>query len=697
MKNKDTFSFFISEFFRNLIYGLYFYIAVVVFFFSYGVYVFLGAEKVYEVSSLIKIDPSSKIDSELNIQSFSQSNYSVLLDEEIELYLSNTNLIEMVKRHNLNVFIDTQKIVPPDSKPIQFSNVNVMLEESENFRSYFFVKTENGYEILDSDKALISKNKFDEFYAIDGLEFLVSRIDSDIGTVHEVTFAKIESVKNYLRNYYDLRKTVLSRNFLFGGSLFNVRAYDSDIDRATFLINELNEIYVESDIKSESTRASRSLDFVGSQLKLVNSKLIASQKLLNDFRVSSNNIDIEIETASKLQELTTIDKEIGQLELQIADLSTRYLNSTVLESLQVQIDVLKNKRNALQENLNDLPNEQQVFINLAREVELNQAILEKLTEKSMELSIEEASTIGKIRIVDSAHKKFQVSPTIASTVFLYSILGLVIVLSYIAVRARFFSVYNSPSQLATYFNYPLAGVIQKDENILENFNTEELNSFVTNININLKDESKCNKLIVTSSLAGAGKSTIAYLMAKNLSARGKRVLLIDCDYKRGKLHETISNSFSRTKVQDFIRDDERNFKDLKSEDNLYFLPRIAGGSKGSLSTFESKQFSNFINASESFFDYIVFDTPPVLLISDALVLASFTDLAIVVNRHESTRVLDSIKTVDELSKTGLDNIMVAYNAFSKSFGTYYGYDNYYGYKYYGTKNYEYNYADDNEK
>ena len=697
MKSYDQFTFFISEFFRNLIHGLYLYTALLILFFSYGVYNYINAEKIYEVGSLIKVDPSSRADSEISIQNLSQRNGSILLDEEIELYLSNSNLLEMVERYGLNIFIDTQEIVTPLSKPIKFNQFTVNLNDEEAFKSYFLLKTESGYDVLDSNKNKLFSNTFNKPYIDSSLELDVLEINSPVGTMHEVTFAKKENVKNFLRNYFDLRRTVLSRNFLFGGSLFNVRAFDSDIDRAIFLINGLNEIYLEADIKAESSRASQSLNFVDSQLQLVNLKLVSSQELLNEFKVNSNNIDIEIETVSRLQELSSIDKEIGQLELQIADLSTRYLNSTVLESLEVQIDVLNKKREELQANLNELPDDQQTFINLSREVELNQAILLKLTEKSMELSIEQASTIGKIRIVDPAHKKAQIAPTIMRTVVFNTLVGILLILSYVAIRARFFSVYNSPSQLSTYFDHQLAGVIQKDESILENFNTEELNSFVTNINLNLDENSSCKKIIITSSLAGAGKSTIAFLMSKNLAERGKKVLLIDSDYKRGKLHENIPNAISRKKVDEFIRNEQREFSEIKAEENLYFLPRVSGGAKGSLNTFESKYFSNFVNASSSVFDYIIFDTPPILLISDALVLSSFSDLAVVVNRHNSTRVLDSIKTVDELRKTGLSNIMLAYNAFTRTFGTYYGYDNYYGYKYYGTKSYEYNYESDDSK
>ena len=160
-------------------------------------------------------------------------------------------------------------------------------------------------------------------------------------------------------------------------------------------------------------------------------------------------------------------------------------------------------------------------------------------------------------------------------------------------------------------------------------------SLRTSIKFSLIDK-PIKTIVVTSSLAGEGKSTVVGNLAYSLSQDGARVLVIDCDLRKPSIHENflLSNEKGLTDVL-FGKSDLKGVT-KKIKDSLFFItagtilpnpPEILG----------SKEMENLIKELKINFDYIIIDTPPILPVSDTLLLASKVDATLIVVKARKTK------------------------------------------------------------
>ena len=171
--------------------------------------------------------------------------------------------------------------------------------------------------------------------------------------------------------------------------------------------------------------------------------------------------------------------------------------------------------------------------------------------------------------------------------------------------------------------------------IPRSLSVEAYRSLRTSIKFSLIDK-PIKTIVVTSSLAGEGKSTVVGNLAYSLSQDGARVLVIDCDLRKPSIHENflLANEKGLTDVL-FGKSD---LKDVtkKIEDSLFLItagtilpnpPEILG----------SKEMENLIKELKINFDYIIIDTPPILPVSDTLLLASKADATLIVVKARKTK------------------------------------------------------------
>ncbi len=171
--------------------------------------------------------------------------------------------------------------------------------------------------------------------------------------------------------------------------------------------------------------------------------------------------------------------------------------------------------------------------------------------------------------------------------------------------------------------------------IPRSLSAEAYRSLRTSIKFSLIDK-PIKTIVVTSSLAGEGKSTVVVNLAYSLSQDGARVLVIDCDLRKPSIHENflLSNEKGLTDVL-FGKSDLKGVP-KKIEDSLFLItagtilpnpPEILG----------SKEMENLIKELKINFDYIIIDTPPILPVSDTLLLVSKADATLIVVKARKTK------------------------------------------------------------
>ena len=181
----------------------------------------------------------------------------------------------------------------------------------------------------------------------------------------------------------------------------------------------------------------------------------------------------------------------------------------------------------------------------------------------------------------------------------------------------------------------------------------------TNIQfMNVSSEKKV--MIVTSTVPGEGKSYVSANLAAAFAQLDKKVLLIDTDMRKGRQHVMfnlkakpgISNFLSGVVDQDFIGDKEdiRNYIQETDIENLYLIP--AGNVPPNPSELlVSPKMQGMVEILKSSFDIIIFDTPPCLVVADALIVTRLVDFSIIVTSQNLTKI-DNLKR----AKLAIENV-----------------------------------------
>lgn len=156
-------------------------------------------------------------------------------------------------------------------------------------------------------------------------------------------------------------------------------------------------------------------------------------------------------------------------------------------------------------------------------------------------------------------------------------------------------------------------------------------------------------IVITSSVPGEGKSTIAGNLALCLSESGNKVLIIDCDLRRPSLHKKFRLSNLKGITDCLI--DKDNLKESIQE----FTSDLSVISSGTIppnpaEILGSKTFEGFLKNIGSIYDYIILDTPPLLAVTDASILAGKADATIIVVKYGKTREKDINLAYKELKK-----------------------------------------------
>lgn len=206
---------------------------------------------------------------------------------------------------------------------------------------------------------------------------------------------------------------------------------------------------------------------------------------------------------------------------------------------------------------------------------------------------------------------------------------------------------------------------------------EAIKTLQTNIQFVGKD---IKTIIISSCFPNEGKSDIAFSLAKEMAASGKRVLLLDADIRK-------SVYTSRFRVEEKIwglsqfLSGQVNVSDLIYTSNYENLDIIFAGPPAPNPTalLGNEFFVTFLQKLYSYYDYIFIDTPPIANIIDAAVVAEHCDGAILVIENEAVSYRIAQKAVSQLQKSGCRILGAVLNKVDTKTDKYYS--RYYGKKY----------------
>jgi len=272
---------------------------------------------------------------------------------------------------------------------------------------------------------------------------------------------------------------------------------------------------------------------------------------------------------------------------------------------------------------------------------------------------------------------------------LLTMLGFVVACIIAIVRGFNFLPVSNPAEIFdNNIHLPIIGVVPLVTDFESSDETTKLNvaieSLIVNINSIQKNQPDKNLITITSPSPSNGKSTVATKLAQGYAKIGKKVLLVDNDLKRG----SIAKDFDKHSISEktFNSITEATIEQYKIENNLYIIPRV----KGLTNSFQflfSYDYKEKIKFFKDQFDFVIFDTGPILSVADSSILIEQSDINVLIVRHAVNRMNEIKQSLVNFNQINKDIDGIIYNAYSKpkSYYGYYGLYGNYSYQYYAEK------------
>lgn len=213
----------------------------------------------------------------------------------------------------------------------------------------------------------------------------------------------------------------------------------------------------------------------------------------------------------------------------------------------------------------------------------------------------------------------------------------------------------------------------------------------TNVIYSLPDK-RCRKVGITSAEIADGKSTVAINLAYTLSAAKSKVLLIELDLRLPTISKKLDLSYDHGLV-DFLAGRVTDKEILVHTTSPYWDVIFSGPTvPNPPELIASEKLKTFVNKLELYYDYIIFDLPPVNVVTDALAAKDLLDGYILVvreNHSDKHSLMECVKQLDFLDATILGFILVDSSSrdasYRRKYYSKYGRKHYYGRynKYYG--------------
>jgi capsular exopolysaccharide synthesis family protein len=202
--------------------------------------------------------------------------------------------------------------------------------------------------------------------------------------------------------------------------------------------------------------------------------------------------------------------------------------------------------------------------------------------------------------------------------------------------------------------------------------SEQYRTVRTNIQFASVDD-EIRSLLVTSSGPAEGKSSTTANLAVVYAQQGKRVLLVDADLRKPTMHYTFRldnlRGLSNVLVGENTMEEAVNRTDVDNLDVMSCGPIPPNPSE----LLASRKMDTFLKEAKLSYDLVIFDTPPVLAVTDAQILADLVDGSILVVRSGQTEIEPAQKAKEALQPAQAKLLGVVLNGREKSASNYYYY------------------------
>ena len=479
-----------------------------------------------------------------------------------------------------------------------------------------------------------------------------------------------------------------------------------DKGRIRAVLDNISQNYLQQNVVRKTEEVQKSLDFLQVHLPQVKDELNRSEELLNVYRQQNESVDLSLEAKAALDTMVGLEKQLNELTFREAELQQLYTRQhPAYIALMEKRQTLMNTKNTINKSIKRLPKTQQEILRLTRDVQVGQEIFVQLLNKQQELNIMKASTIGNVRIIDDAAVETRaVKPKKPLIVVLATLLGGMLSVCLILVRAAFHRGVESPEQLeemglSVYATIPYSEEQAKieqhqkkrrqamplNEALLAARNPadlamESLRSLRTSLHFAMM-EAKNNIVMISGPGPGLGKTFVSTNFAATLAMGGKKVLVIDADLRKGYMQKVMGQEMGAG-LSAYLGGQTEMMQVISKTgfDGLDFVCRGAVPPNPSELLMQPR-FKALLDWASEHYDFVIVDSSPILMVTDAAIVGQHVGASLLVARFAQTTVKEVEVAIRRFEQNGVVIKGILLNAVEKKASSYYGNYGYYQYSY----------------
>ncbi|WP_447782754.1 polysaccharide biosynthesis tyrosine autokinase [Enterobacter asburiae] len=539
-----------------------------------------------------------------------------------------------------------------------------------------------------------------------GLSLLVTSLSAEPGTQFTLeTVSRLDAI-NAIQN----RLTVVESAKQSG--MIALTLMGEDPARIATVLNTITENFLSQNIARQEAKDSRSLTFLQEQLPKISRELDESEARLNAYREQRDSVDLSLEAKSVLDQVVNVENQLNELTFREAEVSQLFKKDhPTYRALREKKQTLERERARLNNHVSSMPSTQQEILRLSRDVESGRTIYLQLLTRQQELSISRSSAIGNVRIIDPAMTQPEpIKPRKALIIVLGMLIGLMLSAGMVLVRSAFNRGITSSEQLEAQ-GIPLLATLPRSVWLWKKTHlrrktlfasrwkhrtsnvpflpvdrpadmfVEAVRGLRTSLHFTMMDAT--NRIVVVSGpTQDCGKTLVSTSLASIAAQAGQRVLFIDADMRKGYVHNVfqLRNHRGLSCVlggavgwQEAVQRVEKGGFDV-----------LTCGPQPShpVELLMSERFQAVMSQIDKLYDIVIVDTPPVLAVTDALLIARAAATTLLVARFGKTSVKEIENCLKRLQQMGVQVNGAILNDIVKSAALYYnsGYSHYdYGY------------------
>ena len=557
------------------------------------------------------------------------------------------------------------------------------------------------YQLISEDEQVVLEGEAGKLAKSNGYELFITSIHSQNGQKFNIAKrSRLDAIEWLKQNL-----SVSERGKQTG--ILQLSFTGEHRSQITNILNHISQTYFLQNVERQSAEAEQSLAFLKERLPDIKDNLTTAEDLLNQYRQDNESVDLGLEAQSTLTVMVELEAQLNELTFKESEISQRFTKDhPAYKSLLDKRATLLNEKERLNQQIQKLPKTQREVLRMTRDVEVNQQIYIQLLNKVQELSVIKAGTVGNVRILDSAQSyAAPVKPKKPLIVVLAILVGGMLSVAFVLVKAALHKGVESPDEieaigLAVYASVPKS-VLQldiankamrqkksKEQPLLAEVNPadlsiEALRGLRTSLHFAMM-EAKNNVLMISGPAPGIGKSFISTNFAAVTAKTGQKVLLIDADMRKGHLQNSLGVG-ANNGLSDLLSGKIATNQAVKATqvENLDVITR------GQLPPNPSEllmhpRLKELVEWASKNYDLVIFDTPPVLAVTDPSIVGAFAGTTLMVARFGENTAKEIDVARNRFQQSGIEVKGVIFNAIEKKASSSYGYG-YYNYEYSSNK------------